>query len=260
MKTLTFAGPIFLRRFSAILLLSALSVTPALAQFAPRGGFAPQLGGTLAKLFGDAAFTATMEVQAKDPQGNPISFPGKITFADAKSRFEMDITKMQAGMLPAEAAAQMKAMGMDNIVMISRPDKSTAFLVYPGVKAYVEMPLDAEGAAPSDIKMETTELGKETVDGQPAVKNRVVLTEKSGKKHTATVWNATKLNNFPIKIEHTESGQAVTVRFKEIKFGKPEARNFDPPADFKRHEDMMTLLQEIIMKQMGGGQGLQQQQ
>jgi hypothetical protein len=142
-------------------------------------------------------------------------------------------------------------------VMISRPDKNVTYLVYPGLKSYVEMAVDeSETTSPKDIKMETKELGKETVDGQPAVKNRVVLTEKSGKRHTVTVWNSTKLKNFPVKIEHSESGQAVTLRFSDVKFAKPEAGDFEAPAGFKRYDDMMALMQEIIMKQMGGGQGI----
>jgi hypothetical protein len=261
MKTLKHAGQIYSRNIPLFVILTALAILPARAQFSPGSGMGgpagPQLSGSLAKLFGDnAAFTAAMVVEVKDPQTGEMSIPGKIAFAEGKSRFEMDLTKMQGGKIPPEVAAQMKGMGMDSVVMVSRPDKKTTYMIYPGLKAYVEMALeDSSAASPSDFKMEKTELGKETVDGQPTVKNRVVLTDKTGKRQTATVWNATKLKDFPIKIEHTESGQPVILRFQEVKFAKPEARNFDPPAGFARHEDMMALLQEVFMKRMGGGQG-----
>jgi len=51
-----------------------------------------------------------------------------------------------------EAAAQMKAMGMDKMIAISRPDKKVTYLVYPGLNAYLEMPLkDADEAQNDEV-------------------------------------------------------------------------------------------------------------
>jgi len=139
--------------------------------------------------------------------------------------------------------------------MISRPDKKTSYLVYPGLKAYAEMPLkDADSAeALSKYKVETTELGKETVDGHACVKNKVVVTDDQDKKHESTVWNATDLKKFPVKIETAQDGTKVTMLFKNVKLTKPEAKQFDAPAGLKRYENMMALMQEEMMKRMGGG-------
>ena len=56
-----------------------------------------------------------------------------------------------------------------------------------------------------DYKVETTEIGKETLDGHPCVKNKYVVTDNEGVKHESTVWNATDLKNFPVKIQTTEA-------------------------------------------------------
>jgi len=87
----------------------------------------------------------------------------------------------------------MKQMGMDKTVRILRPDKKVEYLIYPGLQAYVEEAIkNADAARPeSDYTVETTELGKETVDGHACVKNKVTVTDKEGKKHECTVWNAT---------------------------------------------------------------------
>jgi hypothetical protein len=239
-------------------LLVAVLGLGLVSAFAQPGGSpsGPNFGGSMSKLFGEnKTFSANLEIEAKDGNAGDTTIPGKLAFDDGKSRFEMDMTKMKNSKMPPGAAEQMKAMGMDSMVMISRPDKKTSYMVYPSLKAYAEMPLkEADSAeAISKYKVETTELGKETVDGHPCVKNKVVVTDDKDKKHESTVWNATDLKKFPVKIETAEGGNKVTMLFKDVKLTKPEASLFDAPTDLKRYSDMMSLMQEEMMKRMGGG-------
>jgi hypothetical protein len=219
----------------------------------PRG---PQFSGAIDKLFGDnQSFSAALEVQMADAAGGTITMPGKFTFDSGKSRFEMDMTQSKGGQIPPDAAAQMKAMGMDRIVMIGRPDKKVAYMVYPGMQSYVENALsDAETTtAPGDFKVETTELGKETVDGHPCVKNKVIVTGKDGTPHESTVWNATDLKNFPVKIQTTEQGREMSMLYKDIANTKPDASAFEPPSGYTKYDSMPAMLQAVMMKQIGGG-------
>ena len=217
----------------------------------------PRFGGDMAKIFGEnSAYTANLEMHAAGGAGGAeTTMPGKIAYLEGKSRFEMDMTEMKGGNMPAQAAAQMKQMGMDKIITISRPDKNTTCLIYPGMQAYVENPIqDADAAKPAlDFKSEATVLGKETVDGHACVKNKVIVTDKAGKTHESTVWNATELKNFPVKIETSEGGQTTTMIFKDVKFDRPDAAQFEPPAGFKKYDNMMAMMQQEMMKRMGGG-------
>jgi hypothetical protein len=209
-------------------------------------------------LFGEnSAFTATMETQTKAAGSEqPITISGKMAFDTGKFRMEMDLSPMSAQM-PAESRQQMKAMGMDldHMVMISRPDKQTSYQVFPGMRAYIEQSAqDAEAADPNaDFKLELTEIGKETVDGHPCVKNKAVVTDSKGKKTEFTLWNATDLKNFPVKLETNERGNAIVVRYKDVKLTKPAASLFDPPAGFQRHDNMPAMMQDVMMKRRGGG-------
>jgi len=141
------------------------------------------------------------------------------------------------------------------MVTIARPDKKAAYLVYPGMQSYAEIQLSNADSAPtnSDYKVETTEIGKDTVDGHPCVENKVVVTDKNGVKHESTVWNATDLKKFPVKIQTTEQGGNVTLLFKNVSLTKPAASLFDPPADFKKYDNVQQLMQQEMMKRMGGG-------
>lgn len=247
------------------LFVAVLGFSLATATYAqPGGGMGggspggPNFGGSMSKLFGDnKTFSSSVEIQAKDGQAGDTTIPGKLTFDDGKSRFEMDMTKMKNSKMPPGAAEQMKAMGMDSMVVISRPDKKLSYMVYAGLNAYVEMPLKESDSAEAinKLNVETTELAKETVDNHPTVKNKVVITDDKGKKQEFTVWNASDLKSFPVKLEMTERGTVVTMLFKDVKLAKPEAKLFDAPAGLKKYDNMMTMMQEEMMKKMGGGGG-----
>src|SRR5207302_5244975 len=100
---------------------------------------------------------------------------------------------------------QLKAFGMADVTMISRPDKKVAYMIYPGLQSYLENALADDEAAGPDAKYEvaTTELGREDVNGNACVKNKVVVTDEKGTKHEAVVWNAPDLKNFPVKMRYT---------------------------------------------------------
>jgi hypothetical protein len=104
--------------------------------------------------------------------------------------------------------------------------------------------------------MESTELGKESVDGHACVKNKVTVTDKAGKAHESTVWNATDLKNFPVKITTSEAGAATTMLFKAVKLEKPDPAQFEPPAGFKKYDSLMALMQQEMMSRMGGARGM----
>lgn len=98
-------------------------------------------------------------------------------------------------------------------------------------------------------------LGKETVEGHDCVKNKVVVTDKEGAKHESTVWNASDLKSFPVKIVTGEAGHPATILFKNITFTKPAASLFEPPSGFTKYDSPQTMMQTEMMKKMGGGMG-----
>ena len=240
------------------LLLTVLGLIPALAQPGrlpgpPRGA---QFDAVTCKLFGShQAFSTTIEIQTSGGREGDVTMPGKISLDAGKSRFEMNLSEVKGGKMPAGAAQHMKAMGMDSMIAITRPDLKLTYVVYPGLQSYAAMPAQTtagEDVKPEDLQVETTELGKETIDGHDCIKNKVVVTGKDGTQHESTVWNATDLKSFPVKIVTQEKDNTVTMQFKDISFDKPAASQFDPPADYTKYDDMQTMMQTEMMKRMGG--------
>jgi hypothetical protein len=219
------------------------------------------LSGAARKLFGDnSSFSANMTTQTTGSDGGqPVLTTGKISASDGKSRFEPDMSKMGGASMSPDRAAMMKSMGMDKMVMIGRPDKKVTQIVYPGMNAYAEMaiPDSAGSAAWSQAKVDMTELGKETVDGHPCVKNKVVVTDDQANKHEFTVWNATDLKNFPVKIETLQNGTTLTTTFSDVKLDEVADDQFEPPTGATKYDSVQTLMQQEMMKRAaarGAGQ------
>jgi hypothetical protein len=221
---------------------------------APHG---PDFSGATGKLFGVSSnFSANLGIQTA--QGSDTtSLSGSIAVSDGKSRFEMDMTKITGSGMNPQQAAQMQAMGMGSLVMISRPDLKLTRMVYPGMNAYVETPTSdtSSSGAPGSYKTDITKLGEETVDGHPCVKNKATVTDDKGNTYESTVWNATDLKNFPVKIEQNQGGTTMTMTFKDIKLEKPAADKFDAPAGATKYDNMGTMMQQEMMKRAMQGRG-----
>jgi hypothetical protein len=242
------------KRILLATLFLGFALTPAFSQPVLGGGKkgADPFGAALMKLFGDQTnFTAKTETQASEPtSGKPITIPGKMRFLEGNSRMEMDLAEAK-GMPMTE---QLKTFGMTEMILIARPDKKAAYIVYPGLKSYAEMKLQPAGGTNNvaEPKMKTTELGKEDVDGHPCVKNKVVFSGGGADKDQEfTVWNATDLKKFPLRLEtKDDEGQSLSMNFKEVKFDKPEASLFDPPKEFTRYDSLEAMVMQAMMKMM----------
>jgi len=219
------------------------------------GGAGPKFDSAMIKLFGaNSAFSARMEMHAV-VNGQDTIMPGKFALLDGNSRLDMDLEEMTGGSLPPQFMTQMKAMGMDKITAITRPDKQLAYVVYPALKAYAASAINDPSATNSAVnfKLETTDLGKEDMDGHPCVKEQATVTDDKGFEHHSILWKATDLNQFPIKIELTEGGQTITMLYEDIKLSKPDASLFEPPSGYTRYTSMPELIQTEVSKRMGGG-------
>jgi hypothetical protein len=237
---------------------SALLTGLSLSAQMPGGGAPGGIGAALTRLFGDnKAFTAKADVRVLDgSQQELASMPMEFAFLDNKTRMEMDLTQMKNKQMPPGMADSLKQMGMAQFVNIIRPDKKLVYSMYPNMKVVLSQPLPkAETeAADNPPKMEKTELGKETLDGHPCVKNKIVFAGEDGKPIEATTWNAADLKDFPVQIQTKDNENTSILRFKDVQLIKPDEKLFDPPEDFTVYTDQMALQQAVMKKMMEGAQ------
>jgi outer membrane lipoprotein-sorting protein len=231
-----------MKQISFALLGCLLLVSASIAQMP--GGPPPDPCEALGKFFTrDAAFTASAKVvQVGKKKSDNLTMTLFFAVSGGNMRNEMDMTKMTG--VRASDVEGIKQMGMDKMVILKLADKQGAYIVYPNLQSYCDMPARTKGN--SDGTLDKTELGSDTVENHACKKFKLTLTNKDGQTAEALVWEATDMNNFPIQYQTVDDGQTTTTTFSDIKMGKPDAALFELPATYKKYGSM----QEMIMGNM----------
>ena len=240
-----------MRTLRAVVLLLLGSLVVARAQFDAPGS--PGVSASLIRLFGtNTSFTAQVEYQLLNRSNKElVSLPMNFARLDNRIRVEIDLAKMKNQVQP-DALAQVKPLGMDQIITMLRPDQRVTCQVFPKLKAFVKLPMP-----PAEIdsflkpaKMERTPLGQEKMQGFTCTKYQVVAYDEQGKRHEATVWNAPEMRDFPVCVATKEGPETAVMRFKQIVFNRPEAEKFEPPAGFEQAADMQALMAGPVTRYM----------
>jgi hypothetical protein len=180
-------------------------------------------------------------------------------FLKGDLRTDIDMTSVKGAKIPPQALAQMKQMGMDRAVNIYRSDKKAMYLLYPGLKSYTEiMPPQSsqtDKAEAKGAKVDFTPIGKDTVDGHPTIENKITFTADDGSQHDMLAWQATDLNNFPIKTEMQANGATITTHFTNVKLTAPDALLFEPPSDFTKYGSIQEMMMGNMQHMMPPGAG-----
>ena len=230
------------------LVLALFVTTAALAQ---PGGPSTGINGALLKMFGEiTAFSAQGDVSLSDKEGKEVSsIPVNMSMLDGKLRAEMDMSQMKGGGIPADAVGMIKATGMDRLQILVNSNNASTLIIYPGLKAYTTVA--DEEATPG--KVETTEVGKETIDGHACIKQKLTSTDAKGRPQEAFIWAATDLKNFPIKMEMKQKKNTIHIRFRSPSLQKPEGKLFEVPAGYTKYDSIQGLMQAAMMKMFSGG-------
>jgi hypothetical protein len=115
-----------MRKHLVVLASVLMGLTVVTARAQPEPPPRPNFDGAMAKLFGDnTGFSANMEFHVTRSSGREMIVLGKIAVLEGKSRFDMDLSTMQGGHMPPQAAARMKQMGMGKMTAITLRDKKT---------------------------------------------------------------------------------------------------------------------------------------
>jgi hypothetical protein len=222
-------------RLSGLLSLVLLVHTAATAQL-PTAGSPTGINAAFVKLFGNvSAFSARLDTQVLDTSGKEwVRMPMDFATLDNKVRLDIRLEQTTSRDLSASMITGLKNAGMEHIISIFRPDQKVTFILYPGAKKFTTMPL-AKGeseAMQKGLQVEKTAVGKEKIDGHACVKNKVVIKNQQGPVLEATTWNAADLKDLPIQIETGQKDKTVIMRFTQVQFEKPDAKQFDVPADY----------------------------
>ena len=235
-------------------LLFAVLALPAFAQMGSPPGGGGNLNNVMDELVGNnPVFSATMLTTISSPGGS-MNSTSKMFYNHGTSRMEMNMADVQGSGVPPGAADQAKAMGMDQVVVISPVNHTNVYTIYPNLHCYLSAPPPVPDAGTNNFSIKKTKVGSDTVEGHPCDKNDVTVIS-NGQTNEITVWNATDLNNFPVQIEMADRGVSATMSFQNVSFQPVSASMFQPPSDYKRYDSPDDLLKAVFANRMGGAGG-----
>lgn len=118
---------------------------------------------------------------------------------------------------------------------IFRGDKNQMWVMMVGDKAWMPLKVDPKikpkAQAAMDGEASRKQVGTETVDGHPTKKFEVVIKEE-GKNVTYNQWQATDLNNFPVRTVRADGKWSQ--EFTNIKKGGVADSMFEAPAGWAK--------------------------
>jgi hypothetical protein len=217
------------------------------------------MNAAMISLFGDnTAFSSKAEFQVlnrdqKETEDMPINY----AFSNGRMRMEIDLSQLRSSEVPAQFLSTLKQFGMDQTIVIARPDKQLTWSIYPRAKSYAEIAMSKEevAAQTASYKLDKSPEGRETVDGHACEKNKITLMSDKGEKAgEATVWSATDLRSFPIQIRMAiDADNTMFIRFREVKLVPPDAKEFEVPGAMTKYDSPEALLDALSKRMAAAG-------
>ena len=120
-------------------------------------------------------------------------------------------------------------------IIITRLDKEVVWMLMTSEDMYTEISLDNEKKNPlvdePDNIVKREHIGKGTVDGHPAIKEKITFRQDDGKKDSLYSWTATDLG-WQVKAEALDGSWSYT--YKDIHRGTQDPELFEVPKGYKR--------------------------
>jgi hypothetical protein len=229
-------------------LVACLLTAVARAQTIPGADIAQ----TVAKVFGDhKAFTTKMNTTVQTAELGELTTEVSYAMLDGNVRVEVNLGALQGAVINEPVLAQLKMVGMDKSYAILRNDKRKVYWVFPNIEASLVVgmpePKDAAAAIP---KVEVTRLGEEKIGDHDCIKNLMTFLYPDGSKQIFTVWNATALKGFPVKIEGEQHGRKFSTVCFAVTLETPDGKLFELPDGYKEFGNLMDLMGAAMQKMM----------
>src|SRR5258708_21945739 len=142
-----------LRMLAAPVAAMALAAGEAFGQM-PGAANTSAMNAAMMKLFGtNTGFSSRSEFHVLD-KGKKETTTAVMNYAllDNKTRMEIDLSQVKSADMPSALVPTMKLLGMDQTVVISRPDKKLVLSIFPRAKAYVEVAMTKDETMAADKK------------------------------------------------------------------------------------------------------------
>ena len=241
--------------FSLMAMTLGWSSLTTLAQGAGIPGGELGYNAAMAKLFADIPhFAANVETTLTNlTDKTRLTVPMRMLKRQDELRIEVDFVKLKGTGLALQGLAAMQNIGMARMTSLVDPKKKGMTVVFPDLKAYSKVSMAEADLPEAGFKVAKKAVGKDTVDGQPCIRQQVTLTSTDGKKVDATTWESTTLGNFPIRMFFKQTEGSLTMLFRNVELKPQDEALFKVPTDHKAFESVSSLMQEAMTRAITGG-------
>jgi hypothetical protein len=191
-------------------------------------------------------FTATGAMAMCNPKG-VVQFimPMDLAVSSNCFRWQVDATKIWP--MSPQARTLEKLIHTDTFVFLTKKDERTVYIIYPGVQAYIPIPIPNSALAEFDtrsgtIQIQKTELGQETLLGHSCIKYKAVDTEPNVLPLEGLIWSATDLQGFPIGMVLHAEGGLMKFNFQGVQIRNPDLSLFIIPTSYVSFTNSADLL------------------
>jgi len=156
--------------------------------------------------------------------------------ADSSMETEQSTMNSHINYAPGKGRQEMDMHGKKQIV-ITRQDKKVAWMLMPEQKMYMESPMNSSDSAQSgdlsNAKVESTEVGSETVNGIATKKYKVIVTTDKGKMG-GFIWKTA--DGIAVKADLIAMAKGSKMRMKteltNLKVGHQDPKLFEIPSGY----------------------------
>jgi hypothetical protein len=179
--------------------------------------------------------------------------PMNFALTPDRMRQEIDVMGMP---FPLESRTVMQKAHLDKIVVITQTDTKKAYLLFPGLQAYVEYPLsetllDEINLRARQMGIQRTEFAQEMVGTHLCQQVRLIVTETNHPPEIALLRCATDLNQFPIRMDLLTPTDTTKFSFEDVQLKRPDAMLFEVPTNYVAFRDSAAISRYAMGKLKG---------
>lgn len=236
----------------ALLLLGASLKAAAQGGGMPGGNVG--FNAAVAQLFADIPeFSASVETAITNQAENTrMVLPMQMFKSGDKFRIDVDFVKLRGAGAALQGLSALQNIGMSRMASLVLPQEKGMVVLFPELKFQTKVALSEADLPAEGYKVTKKAAGKETVNGQPCVRQQVTLSTKDGEKTEATTWEAASLNNFPVRMmfrqDKDKDGGIMWMTFSDVKLASPGDERFKVPSDYKGFNSISGLMQEAMTR------------
>ncbi len=201
---------------------------------------APAFSIVLRQFLGSVSnFSANADYEISSAGHTAWIMPTKLAFWNGEFRLEIDVAAMPNIPLATREAA--KKINFNREIFIVRLDKKVVYDLFPDFAMYIERPISEDSIRKFEemrkaSTFDETRLDEEILDGYSCVKTKLASRQFSGDQ--ATVWYATDIKRFPIRVEMP----SLNIHFKNVDLAEPNPHLFEVPTDYIRQPDSQAVV------------------